>query len=92
MIRNGRKIMKPIWKAIFSSLSINAGTKCTGVSSSTEAGSGALASSWIRRRSDSWVWRTMKSRTGTQPFTAACSLSVGNSFLYPQSYWSRASR
>ncbi|MDT4873501.1 hypothetical protein FQZ97_1087500 [compost metagenome] len=74
MIRNGMKMVKPIWKAVFSSLVMNAGTRmrmgtCVGSSMA-----GSLARLAKSDRSFSRVWCSMKVRKGE----AARSTAVSN--------------
>ncbi len=76
MIRNGMKIRKPIWNALFSSLVTKAGT-------STLKGTSAVftAGSSLARRANSITsdWRvclSMNSRIGTSPRLSASSKAI----------------
>src|SRR5690606_31954133 len=65
MIRNGMKIMKPIWNAVFSSEVTNAGTRMVSGTSSTPARSVRLDSRTNSARSLSRVCASIKSRMGS---------------------------
>src|SRR5205807_935807 len=63
MTRNGRKIRKPIWNAVFSSLMMKAGIRVQVGTSARVLGRLRCARSTKSARSLSRVWRNMKSRS-----------------------------
>ncbi|MCY1251359.1 hypothetical protein D9M72_651130 [compost metagenome] len=73
MIRNGMKMVKPIWNAVFSSLVTKAGTRMLSGTSSGPCISGALAICANMARSFSRVWRSMKALSGSAALAAAAS-------------------
>ncbi|MNL23809.1 hypothetical protein D3C87_1452140 [compost metagenome] len=73
MIRNGMKMVKPIWNAVFSSLVTKAGTSTENGTSSGPFISGVLAIWANIARSFSRVWRSMNWRIGTAAREAAVS-------------------
>src|SRR5690606_16001604 len=81
MIRNGMKIMKPIWKAVFSSEVTKAGTRMVSGVSAGVAMSVRLDSRTNRSRSLSRVCASMKSLSGTSARLMA-SLAAICSFRY----------
>ena len=74
------KIMKPIWKAVFSSLITKAGTMALKGMSCADSGLSSGAFTRARRakssRSEARVCFSMKSRSGTLPFCRAVSKSM----------------
>ncbi len=71
MIRNGMKIRKPIWNAVFSSLATKAGTSTLNGTASPLTSAGSLASLANSCTSDWRVCLSMNTRIGAWPFSSA---------------------
>ena len=69
--RNGSTTMKPIWKAVLSSLVRKAGASAASGTLSTRLGSMLLSFSVNRLRSSARVCRSMKTFSGDAAFSAA---------------------
>jgi hypothetical protein len=74
MIRNGMKIVKPIWKPVFSSLVTNAGTSSDSGTSSGPCIGAAFEIFANSARSDSRVCFSMKVLNGATPRCIASSI------------------
>ena len=67
MIRNGMKITKPIWKAVLSSLVMNAATSTGSGTPAAVSGAGSPRMSRKSLMSCSRVWASMKPLSGSTP-------------------------
>ncbi len=72
MIRNGRKIKKPIWKAVFSSETMKAGIRTSVGTSARVFGCLSCARLMNSSMSAVRVWRNMNWRIGTSARSSAC--------------------
>jgi len=76
MMRKGMKMVKPIWKAVFSSLMTKEGSRMRSGTSSGPCISGTLASRAKRARSLSRVCLSMKVLKGAMPRSIAFSALI----------------